>query len=552
MKKITIQTADGAEVRTSGNLKVVAGAGASVEVKDGRLVVSRIAPDGWKEAYYRENFNAIYDHRHGEAEVPGVQGLMDTFAFAAPTEGDPPGPNSGIPADDGYWIGRINGVWGFHNHLSVTGGPTFRWEPAWKDGSCNGIRIDDIGRPDLDCGDYLKLAEYVRKLAAAYDGLKTQILGDPASGPGVEGLPGRYAKIYGFHKQYEATLMLWNYLVYVSSVVFNASFQQRALFLQGKFINSTDHAIALGDVTLSCRLLPGVSEVTAIEGKLFPTIRAESSITDSDLAWQGSPTAEGEEPGQPFTSDVAAAWELTPGVYDIQPQEEVEFLARIDFSWDEEDDIKGASVETVMSWSVPMRLPDGTESVLITRRRIVPLHNPTTSLTVEDVSQTVTVGWSEESPVIGEVTYGSSTTTISLVAQRSAFGLIIQGYAVNGGESDVDLGAYGPTVTLTAMTADVSGTATSGAMSGFSTLPSSPSWSASPTGTRTLNTATPVAWTISQAGSYLLTPGHSASFVLPVALTFTAGTPESFTLKVDLAWTIGSALTKSQSVVYVK
>ena len=142
--------------------------------------------------------------------------------------------------------------------------------------------------------------------------------------------------------------------------------------------------------------------------------------------------------------------------------------------------------------------------------------------------------------------------TISLVVQRSAFGLIIQGYAVNGGESDVDLGAYGPTVTLTAVTADVSGTATSGGMSGFSTLPSSPSWSASPTGTRTLNTATSVVWTISQAGAYLLTPGNSASFVLPVALTFTTGTPASFTLNVDLDWTIGSALTKSQSVVYVK
>lgn len=525
-----------------------------MEVKDGRLVVSRTAPDGWKEAYYRENFNAIYDHRPGAAEVPGVQGLMDTFAFAAPREGDPPEPNSGIPEDEGYWIGRINGLWGFHNHLSVTGGPTFRWEPAWKEGSCNGIRIDDIGRPDLDCGDYLKLAEYVRKLAAAYDGLKTQILGTPTSDSGGEGLPGRYAKIYGFHKQYEATLMLWNYLVYVSSVVFNASFQQRALFLQGKFINGTDQAIALGDVTLSCSLLPGGSAVTAIEGKLFPTIRAESSRTDSVLAWQGSPTAEGEEPGQPFTGVEAATWGLTSGGYYIQPQEEVEFLARIDFSWDEEDDIKGASVETVMSWSVPVRLPDenGNGSVLITRSRIVPLHNPTTSLTVEDVSQTVTVGWSEESPVVGRVSYGSSTTTISLVVQRSAFGLIIQGYAVNGGESDVDLGAYGPTVTLTAVTADVSGTATSGGMSGFSTLPSSPSWSASPTGTRTLNTATAVVWTISQAGAYLLTPGNSASFVLPVALTFTTGTPASFTLNVDLDWTIGSALTKSQSVVYVK
>lgn len=527
MNKITIQTADGAEVRTSGNLKVVAGAGASVEVKDGRLVVSRIAPDGWKEAYYRENFNAIYDHRHGEAEVPGVQGLMDTFAFAAPPEDDPPDPNSGIPDDEGYWIGRINGLWGFHNHLAVTGGPTFRWEPAWKEGSCNGIRIDDIGRPDLDCGDYLKLAEYVRKLAAAYDGLKTQILGTPTSGSGGGGLSVRYAKVYGFHKQYEATLMLWNYLVYISSVVFNASFQWRALFLQGKFINGTDQAIALGNVTLSCRLLPGESEVTAIEGKLFPTIRAESSIADSNLTWQGSPTAEGEEPGQIFTSGGDATWGLAPDGYDIQPQEEVEFLARIDLSWDKEDDIKGASVETVLSWSVPMRLPDGTESVLITRSRVVPLN----------------------ASVIGEVAY-SPDTKIYLVVQRAAFGLFIHGYAVNGEEIDIDLGTYGPTVTLTAMTAGVSGTATSGDMSSFSTLPSFPSWSASPTGTRTLDTVTSVVWTISQAGSYLLTPGNSASFVLPVALTFTKETPASLTLKVDLAWTIGSALTESQSVVY--
>lgn len=374
---------------------------AKIEGSQG-LQISSELPSDWRTAFYRDNLRAIVNREDITTQTGAAFNFED---------------NSASP--DGYYISRLQGQWALHNQISITGGPTFRWEPIWdptagedSTGAYVGMYIDDIGRPDLDCDDYLILAKYVDRLAAAYDAIKDQILGNPVGEDAVAGDPSdnpvehRYAITYGLYRQYQTTLALWNYLVHVSSVVFNVSLQHGALFIQGRYTNRLSSNSPLKQVTISCALVKGPSaNAEQITGTLFNKIPVTTSVPGGTLpvfTFNEGLKEQSFPAGDPPVN--TAIWELTPidpreqepTPFMLAPRQEISFLSRIDLDWitpfkDPEDESKGreniqdCALEVTMAWLIQADIIDGTEDpgseAAITREKVVPLEETGTSIT---------------------------------------------------------------------------------------------------------------------------------------------------------------------------
>lgn len=318
--KIRKKTTDGlVEVTTRPAIAVTSDAVVQLQEQPNSLTIGCLHNPGQKEYFYQQNYNAIVGHKTmsligDEVEESPTTDSSADFNFS-PDTGDA----------EGYYVSRIAGVSGFDTAFHVIGGNTFRWQPG-----LNGLALDDIGRPDIDCADYLKVAEYIQILKEKLDIIKDQIVNQPvasgASGPAVT---------YGLHSQYQAMLRLWNYLVYRMSVILEVSFQSDAVFIQGRYINATDENIIIQPCTVTFMLQEGTP--AGIKGILSNRIRATSTQGEAPN-WNTSlvsgvlNTIEPGEVGKVTWTVYTVNSSYLPVDYVVVPRQEVTFTLRLDLS----------------------------------------------------------------------------------------------------------------------------------------------------------------------------------------------------------------------------
>lgn len=343
MATITIKHRDGTTtgpVEMTKPITVTASAGILLQPSPESLAVACSRDPGGVELFYQRNYNAIVNHEN----------TLDS-------EGDP---EFTFAYTDGYYVSRVNGVLGLGGAFHIVGGNTFRWSPA-----TNGIAIDDIGRPDVDCSDYLTIAGYLETLKNALDSIRGQIGDAPVAGPGST------ATTFGMHKQYQSVVHLWNYLVYRMAVLFEVSFQSNAFYLQGTFINTADVAVALRPCRLTLSLPMDVPEgSTACR---FSTIQSNSS-SEVNPAWTSS-----DPPEVSIAGGGECTWDIesTASVY---PRQQVVFTVRVDIKIPKDSVLPAGTAVASLSWPVI----------------IYELNNTPTPITIEKTRSLFV--WQEDAP----------------------------------------------------------------------------------------------------------------------------------------------------------
>lgn len=333
MVRISIKKRDAGDVipLSARDVRLETAGGVSLAAGRGSLRVSCEKDPARRRDYYRQNFKAVTEF----SDIP-APGTDTTFEFGAGTGGLP----------DGYYLGRLAGAVPLHTALAITGGPTFRWNPR-----PNGIAIDDIGRPDVDCGDYLRAAEYIRILGSKLDDIKDQIQGVPTAGN------------YGLHKQYQTLLRLWNFMVYRMSVILETSFQSDAVFIQGRYINTTDEPVVLRPCEVTFTLDQG--SPAGINGRMSTRIRSTSTKGQAPL-WKWT-AAQGLSL-QPIVAGSTALWTVTTGdpplTYAVAPRQEAAFTLRLDLS--KAGGLPDAHATVGIAWPL-----DAQETMIVEKERSV-------------------------------------------------------------------------------------------------------------------------------------------------------------------------------------
>lgn len=307
-----------ATVVTKPGITVASDTTIKLQQQPDSLIIGCGRNPGQKKYFYQQNFNAIVERKDVALATDGST-TGELFNF------DPSDDPGALTTDyagiwPGYYVSRISGALPLGTAFSLTGGNTFRWQAA-----ANGLVIDDIGRPDVDCSDYLTAAGYIQTLKEKLDKIKEQIVGTPS---GTDVATGEStAVIYGLHKQYQAMQRLWNYLVYRMSIILEVSFQSDAVFIQGRYINTTDKDVVISPCTVSFTL--EAASPGGIDGTLSNRIRSTSTQGaapdwDTELS-AGDPT--------PFTPGQAVTWTVdTTTAYTVVPRQEVSFTLRLDLS----------------------------------------------------------------------------------------------------------------------------------------------------------------------------------------------------------------------------
>lgn len=309
---------------------------------------------GQKEYFYQQNFNAIVDRMDVALGDDGST-TGELFNF------DPSDDAGALTSDyagnwPGYYVSRLSGASPLNTALSIAGGNTFRWQ-----GTDGGLVIDDIGRPDVDCSDYLTAAGYIQTLKEKLDRLKEQIIGTP-SGTAGESTP----IVYGLHKQYQAMQRLWNYLVYRMSVVLEVTFQSDAVFIQGRYINTTDEEVLLSACDVSFTLGPSPS---GISGTLSPRIRSTST---QGVAPDWDTTLSAGDP-MLLTPGVSVVWKVEPtDEYPVAPRQEVSFTLRLDLAV-ASGGLPDVHAVAGIAWQISPPAP-GVPAIVISKERTVFLY----------------------------------------------------------------------------------------------------------------------------------------------------------------------------------
>lgn len=524
--RIKVRKRDGTETLLNpGPVNVVVGEGLGASSSDNRLTLSSLIPPNKRKEYFRRNFEAIVN-RADDGEF--------TFSPSSPDQG-------------GYYLGRLQGQWALHNQVSLTGGPTFRWEPRWNEAGSryDGLILDDIGRPDIDCDDYLRLKEYVDALARAYDEIKDQILQDPESHhpEGVEDLEEVRAVTYGLHKQYQATLAMWNYLVQTSAVVFNVSMQQGSLFIQGRYTNRDSGPNQLGGVRIHCRLVkePG-SNVDEVSGTLFPKVSVTSSIKGNSPVLVGAGGTQSIEDEDDPTKVVF--WTIDPiPTYNMQAKQEVSFLSRIDLEWETSDEqpTTNSLVEVTMQWDVyiegSIRGPGqigGADYVTITRQRIVPLEEAAGALASVGVDMGE-VRWEDDTIVPNVNIYYSGGSTAqdggALILSNSLDdenNLIVSGRYMNTHENEFTLTSPTIRIKVYEPATGIAMTARLVSITGESNSDTYPSWTDLGDGlAKPFDYSLEPSWTVAPSSGYKVAHNQvvifNAKFILTDPLSVPAG-----------------------------
>lgn len=357
MATITIKHRDGTTtgpVEMTKPITVTASAGILLQPSTESLAVACSRDPGGVELFYQRNYNAIVNH---ENTLDSEGNPEFTFAYI---DGDENTVDTGLEQGAGYYISRVNGVLGLGGAFHIVGGDTFRWSPA-----TNGIAIDDIGRPDVDCSDYLTIAGYLETLKNALDSIRGQIGDEPVAGPGS------MATTFGVHKQYQSVVHLWNYLVYRMAVLFEVSFQSNAFYLQGTFINTADVAVALQPCRLTLSLPMNVPEGST--AYRFPTIQSNSS-SDVNPAWTSS-----DPPEVYIAGGGTFKWNIR-STASVSPRQQVVFTVRVDIKIPKDSVLPAGTAVASLSWPVI----------------IYELNNIPTTITIEKTRSLFV--WQEDAP----------------------------------------------------------------------------------------------------------------------------------------------------------
>lgn len=351
MATITIKHRDGTTigpVEMTKPITVTASAGILLQPSTESLAVACSRDPGGVELFYQRNYNAIVNH---ENTLDSEGNPEFTFAY---TDGDENTVDTGLEQGTGYYISRINGALGLGGAFHIVGGDTFRWSPT-----TNGIAIDDIGRPDVDCSDYLTIAGYLETLKSALDSIRGQVGNVPVAS-------GSMATTFGVHKQYQSVVHLWNYLVYRMAVLFEASFQSNAVYFQGTFINTADVAVNLETCTIGITLAAGIPNGTC---SISTRIRATSS-EGAAPSW-----AVNSEDTETISLGTAGtfSWRIdapTDGTQVIQPRQQVVFTARVDIYIPSPDTIPDQNITASLSWPVNVyNLSETLSTITIVKER---------------------------------------------------------------------------------------------------------------------------------------------------------------------------------------
>ena len=345
-------------VVTKPGIAVVSDTTIRLQQQPDSLIIGCGRNPGQKEYFYQQNFNAIVDRMDVALGDDGST-TGELFNF------DPSDDSGALTSDyagnwPGYYVSRLSGASPLNTALSIAGGNTFRWQ-----GTDGGLVIDDIGRPDVDCSDYLTAAGYIQTIKEKLDKLKEQIISTPS---GTEVTTGEStAIVYGLHKQYQAMQRLWNYLVYRMSVILEVSFQSDAVFIQGRYINATDKNVVLSACTVSFTLdqaSPG-----GIGGTLYPRIRSTST---QGVAPDWGTTLSVGDPTL-FTPGESVVWRVeTMTEYTVVPRQEVSFTLRLDLAM-ASGGLPDAHATAGIAWQISPPAP-GVPEIVISKERTVFLY----------------------------------------------------------------------------------------------------------------------------------------------------------------------------------
>lgn len=347
MPSVTIVHRDtSTESRTYTNTALEMCGGNEIELLDDeQLVLLQDTVDTSAVAlFYQLNFDAITRHQ------------------TLPTGTTPEYFDFSPDAANGYYVSTLNGVnplskWRdsmtkFTSDLTIAGGPTFRWE-AYESGDEVGISVSDIGRPDIDCGDYVRLTGYLRRIHEVLDGVRAQILDNPSRA-------GDVAVNYGIHKQYQTTRALWNFLVRNMALTLNLSQQRDHVYMQLR----VHHNFGPTPLTLNSGF---VVRVTKTFGTSAGMTLAMDNIIKVTRSAEGAPVtlATPDAMTAKEISEVPVSWTISTEGVQLSPDETLSLI--IDFT-------VGGTVSKglCLLFDVSWELPDGGEGTIeITRKRLL-------------------------------------------------------------------------------------------------------------------------------------------------------------------------------------
>lgn len=343
MATVNIRKKDGATQSrdvSNGTLAMAAGANVSLAAMDGVAAIRAVDNAADTSHYFQANLDAILGHADA---LEGGDG-QPVFRFGGPEAGD------------GYYVSRLNGVAPllapclvegvpYVADVAITGGPTLR--VAEGEGA---VWLADIGRPDLDCDDYARVALLVNRLREVLDGVKDQINGSP-SGAAT-------AAVFGLHKQYQAMQRLWNFLVRTMSLVVNLSFQESddgsaAVYMQYRVHNNTDAPAPLAAVSVG--LLPSAAlPDNSVRMTLDKIIKVTRTTPSGRVAM--TPSLAGGGTGLAVALKTGGTWTVTPGAgVSLAPDETISVFIEFSLSTSAQ-----AALPTQLDFTVSTSLPDDT------------------------------------------------------------------------------------------------------------------------------------------------------------------------------------------------
>lgn len=253
----------------------------------------------------------------------------------------------------GYYVSKVASQFSDKGNLSFVGQATTNIDPA-----ANGLTISDYSKPDIDCGDFIEIKTLLDTLEEHIESIKEQVINEPALDESL------LASVFGVHAQYQATIQLWNYLVQISMVIANTSYQNKSIFIQTKYLNQyptdvTDPTLAISLYNYTANGEDAGPDLYFRIGKVFAYTNADINIPVTyDSGYETTPIMLSDDGEEVATWNIATSGTIPQGG-------ELTVLFRIDVATTDDP-----SATTVTSYEVE-------DDMRISRARIIhPLTSP--------------------------------------------------------------------------------------------------------------------------------------------------------------------------------
>ena len=365
MPSVIIKKKEGAPdsrvFRNTAILPVIAGLDIALEGTDDLILVQCTHDQGKTAYFYQQNFEAITKRLK-----IAISSEEHPFFNFDPSLLDPPETD-----ENGYYIASINGVTPllrvrtggtFTSDITFNGGSTLRWAPYTETDemdavTARGISLADIGRPDIDCPDYVRIIKYLNRIEFVLDHILSQIKDVPVLNSTD------HATTYGFHKQYQAARILWNYLVNNMNMHINVSQQDAEVFIQVVLShNFGEYNIILSQAPLTISATP-VSTLTDTAIRLGEITKITRNTPTAVVNFTANPVVGGSF--RAIATD-SLTWTITPSspANPMTPGELISFVLSFDIGGQLS---KGICMLFKVTWSVPSEIEDTPTNVSVGR-----------------------------------------------------------------------------------------------------------------------------------------------------------------------------------------